>query len=260
MNDDILKGIEINSAGYGTISKLAMQDRRLHITAKAIYAYFNSYTGSGDCCFPTRAKICFDLGISNDTFGKYLKQLIDTGYIKVEQVKEKGRFSHNVYTINGTISPCPKISDTEDFVHGNLDTNNNSIKINSNYKINSNKERKKGYEIIIDGYTENQEVKTAIYEFIKMRKLMKAPMTDRALTTLLNKLDGIAKTDAERIAVLDQSTEQNWKSVYPLKEQNKVKQANPDIIPMDEYFPDNTDEFLAQLTDEEPEDHWKGQI
>lgn len=243
MNNDILKGIEINSAGYGTISKLAMQDRRLHITAKAIYAYFNSYTGGGDSCFPTRAKICYDLGISNDTFGKYLKQLIDNGYIKVEQEKEKGRFSHNVYTVCATISPCPKISDTEDFVHDNLDTKNNSIKNNSIVKSNSNKERKNTYEITIDNYTQNQDVKDAIIEYIKMRKLIKAPMTDRALTTLLNKLSGLAKTDSEKIAILNQAIEHSWKSVYPLERKSKQQNEpaeNANIVPMEEYFPDNT--------------------
>lgn len=137
MADDIIKGIQVNSAGFGTISKLAMQDRRLHIAAKAIYAYFNSYAGGGDTCFPSRKKICFDLGISNDTLSKYLRQLTECGYISVEQIKEGGRFSHNIYTLNGTISPCPKISDTEKTVNGKLDTNINNTNINSIYNNNS---------------------------------------------------------------------------------------------------------------------------
>lgn len=141
MADDILRGASINSKGFGTISKLAMQDTRLHIAAKAIYAYFNSYAGGGDTCFPTRAKICYDLGISNDTFSKYLKQLVNNGYIEVEQIKEGGRFSHNVYTICSTILPCPKISDTENIGNGNLDTNNNSLNINSNNNINKENKR-----------------------------------------------------------------------------------------------------------------------
>lgn len=57
-----------------------------------------------------------------------------------------------------------------------------------------------------------------------MRKLIKAPMTDRALTTLLNKLSGLAKTDDEKIAVLNQAIEHSWKSVYPLETQRKSTQ------------------------------------
>ena len=131
MHDDILQGVvNINSKGFGTIPKLVMQDTSIHVVAKAIYAYFNSYAGGGNQCFPSRKKICNDLGISNDTFGKYLKQLTEHNYIKVEQVKENGRFSHNVYTLLDTILPCTEISDTEEIVHGNLDTNINSININ----------------------------------------------------------------------------------------------------------------------------------
>lgn len=102
---DVVKGFRVNSKGYGTIPKLVMQDRNLHAIAKAIYAYFNSFSGSGDPCFYTRERICYDLCISNDTFSKYLKQLVDSGYIIVEQIKENGRFSHNVYTICDTILP-----------------------------------------------------------------------------------------------------------------------------------------------------------
>lgn len=134
---DKLKIEGINSAGFGIIPKLVMQDRELSIVAKAIYSYFRSYTGTGDSCFPTRKKICYDLNISNDTFSKHLKNLVRFGYVKVEQIKENGRFSHNVYTISDTISPCPKISDTENFGNGKLDTKNNSYKNNSINKINS---------------------------------------------------------------------------------------------------------------------------
>lgn len=140
---DLIKGFDINSLGYGMIPKLVMQDRNLHAMAKAIYAYFCSYTGSGDTCFPTRSKICYDLNISPDTFSKHLKNLVSAGYVKVEQIKKNGRFSRNLYTLNDTILPCPKISDTENSVHGKSDTKNNSIKNNKenkNNKILSKKE------------------------------------------------------------------------------------------------------------------------
>lgn len=88
MADDISKTIELRSKGYGIIPKLVMQDKSLHVTSKAIYAYFCSYAGSGDTCFPSRTRICADLGISIATFKKYLKQLTDKGYIECSQIKE----------------------------------------------------------------------------------------------------------------------------------------------------------------------------
>ena len=221
---DIIKGTELNSKGYGTIAKLAMQDRKLDITAKAIYAYFNSFTGAGNCCFPTRDKICYDLKISNDTFSKYLKQLVENGYITVEQVKEKGRFSHNTYTINHTISPCPKISDTENIGIDKVDTNNNNININNNTNNNSNnKESKKAsYNDIIDGYTDNEELKQALIEFIKMRKLLKKPLSDNALALNCAKLNKLSSSDEEKIEIVNQSIMNSWQSFYPLKNEKQT--------------------------------------
>lgn len=143
MADDRIQGFKINSAGYGTIPKAVMQDRNLNISAKALYAYFCSFTGAGDTCFPTRKKICLDLGISNDTLGKQLRQLVDNGYILVEQIKENGRFSHNVYTLPSEILPLPKFSDTEKtgngiIGNGDLDTKNNNNFKNNNSKNNNN--------------------------------------------------------------------------------------------------------------------------
>ena len=139
---DILKGDQINSKGYGTIAKLAMQDTNLDIIAKAIYAYFCSFAGGGDCCFPSRSKICHDLKITSNTFTKYLRQLVTNGYISVEQIKDKGKFSHNVYTLNAIVSPCIKSrytvkTDTENTVYGEMTTNNNSSNNNSSFNNNS---------------------------------------------------------------------------------------------------------------------------
>lgn len=242
MNEDILKGIQINSAGFGTISKLAMQDRRLHITAKAIYAYFNSYAGAGDTCFPSRKKICYDLGISADTFGKYLKQLCEYGYIKTQQVKENGRFSHNVYTICSTILPCPKISDTENTVHDDLDTkiNNNKNNSISNNNNDIKKERKTSFDDAIDKYTSNDELKETVIDFIKMRKLIKAPMTDRALKGIFKELDKLGHSDEEKIAILEQSIERSWRGVFAIsKPKQQQEQANDDVY-LEDYFKDVT--------------------
>lgn len=236
--EDIIKGIQINSAGFGTISKLAMQDRRLHITAKAIYAYFNSYAGAGDTCFPSRKKICYDLGISADTFGKYLKQLCEYGYIKTQQVKENGRFSHNVYTICSTISPCPKISDTENTVHDDLDTKINSNKNNSISNNNNDlkKERKTSFDDAIDKYTSNDELKETIIDFIKMRKLIKAPMTDRALKGIFKELDKLGHSDEEKIAILEQSIERSWRGVFAIsKPKQEPKQEEKHEMTIEEW-------------------------
>ena len=99
MMEDKIRSIGINQKGYGNIPKMVMLDQELDIKAKAVYAYFCSFTGAGDSCFLSRGNICNDLKISKDSLSKYMKQLADNGYLVIEQVKENGRFSHNVYTL-----------------------------------------------------------------------------------------------------------------------------------------------------------------
>jgi hypothetical protein len=140
------------SRGFGIIPKLIMQDRRLSIQAKGIYAYFCSFAGSGTQAFPGVKKILYDLDMSKDTYYRHLSQLKECQYISVEQQMQDGKFARNVYTIvenvpvppcpknketvkNGLESPCPKFSDTENEDTKNADTqkqatNNNSDNIN----------------------------------------------------------------------------------------------------------------------------------
>ena len=60
------------------VGKYVMQDRELHVIAKAIYSYVCTF---GNGAFPGRDKICYDLQINKNTYAKYMKQLVDYGYI-----------------------------------------------------------------------------------------------------------------------------------------------------------------------------------
>lgn len=91
---DILRIEGVRAKGVGMIPKSVMQDTRLTIKSKAIYAYFCSCAGAGDTTFPNVKKICFDLGIKTpDTFRKHLQYLKDCDYIRVtRERREKGQF------------------------------------------------------------------------------------------------------------------------------------------------------------------------
>ena len=91
-NDDILKN------GYGIIYKAVMQDERLSLTAKAIYAYLCSYTGSKGIVFPSRARILGELKLSKNTYYEHLNQLVELDYVVIE--KRKNFLNRNQYVIN----------------------------------------------------------------------------------------------------------------------------------------------------------------
>ena len=93
------------------------------------------------------------------------------------------------------------------------------INIINNTNINNKKERKKetNYDKIINSMVEDEEIKNSIYEFIKMRKLIKKPMTDRALTMLINKLEKLSSDKDIQIKILEKSILKNWTDIYELK-------------------------------------------
>lgn len=78
--------------------------------------------------------------------------------------------------------------------------------------------KKTNFEKIIEGYTENETLREALHDFIKMRKAIKKVLTDRALKMICIQLDKLAQDDATKVAILEQSILNSWQAVYPLKE------------------------------------------
>ena len=87
----------LQAMGYGTIPKLVMLDPRLPIKAKGIYAYFCSFTGSGNNAFPKKEKILFHLGITEPTYYKHYNLLTNLNYITAVQRHISGRLGVNDY-------------------------------------------------------------------------------------------------------------------------------------------------------------------
>ncbi|MGH4125139.1 MAG: Lin1244/Lin1753 domain-containing protein [Clostridium sp.] len=58
----------------------------------------------------------------------------------------------------------------------------------------------------------------ALNEFKKMRKLIKKPMTDRAVSLTLANLNKLSTNENEQILILNQSIANSWQGVFPLKE------------------------------------------
>jgi predicted phage replisome organizer len=72
----------------------------------------------------------------------------------------------------------------------------------------------------------NDDLRELYLEYIKMRKMIKAPMTDRALTMLISKVNELEPHSVEnQKKMLEIAIMNNWKSVYPLKNTEKSNNA-----------------------------------
>ena len=91
----------------------------------------------------------------------------------------------------------------------------------------SKKKKANALDDIVNAYTDYEPLRVAIYEFIKMRKTIKAPMTDNAVKLMLNKLDKFATNDDIKVLILNQSIMNSWKGIFELKDNKPNQKAEP---------------------------------
>ena len=66
-------------------------------------------------------------------------------------------------------------------------------------------------------YPDDKELNDTVIDFIEFRKNIKAPMTDRAVQIMVNKLNSMTNDRTEKIRILEQSMLNSWKGIFPLK-------------------------------------------
>ena len=110
----------ILSNGYGLIPRAIMRDKSISIGSKGLYAYLASFAGSKLVCYPTKEIIMAELKIAKNTFNKYINELQESGYIKIERNRDKkGLLTNNIYHLIYDIntvdksSPSTKICDMD---------------------------------------------------------------------------------------------------------------------------------------------------
>lgn len=100
------------------------------------------------------------------------------------------------------------------------DNDNDNEYDNDNDNDSDKKEKNKKRKTFEDIFNENsfsEELKSTLKDFIDMRKTIKKPMTSKALELLLRNLEKLTNLEEEKIAILNQSIEHGWQTVYPLK-------------------------------------------
>lgn len=79
------------------------------------------------------------------------------------------------------------------------------------------KKKKKSFDDVFSENCFSEEIERTLKDFIDMRKTIKKPMTTKALELLIKNLKKLTNSEQEQIAILNQSIEHGWQTVYPLK-------------------------------------------
>lgn len=79
---------------------------------------------------------------------------------------------------------------------------------------------------MIDSFTENEELREALKAFLDMRKSIKKPIqTEYAFKIALNKLNKLSDRDSDRIEIVNQSVEHNWRTFYTLQNSYRTNEV-----------------------------------
>jgi len=177
---------DTNVAGY-TVNQLVVNaDKRLNLTTQKVRTILKKFEKNGYIKF-----------ISSGSKGKEstLKIILKDKLFNQQQCN------------NNVTNKTEQLQEVEDSKQ--QQSNNNLTTLS--------KKKEKNNNILIDSYTQNDDLKTTINDFISMRNKIKKPVTQRALKGILNKLDSFTNNDFEKILILENSIENCWLSVYELK-------------------------------------------
>lgn len=69
---------------------------------------------------------------------------------------------------------------------------------------------------VFQAYTKDETLLQSLLDFAEMRKKARSPLTVRAAEMQLRTLDELAKTTTDKITLIERSTMNGWKSIYPI--------------------------------------------
>ena len=111
-----------------------------------------------------------------------------------------------------------------------LQSNTTVTKCNTDIDIDIDKEiekdnktkKQKSKNLLIEEYTDNEELRLSLQAFVEMRKTIKKPLTDYAMKLALNSLTKLASDDDTKIMIVNNSVQNSWQGFYGLKNQSTV--------------------------------------
>ena len=206
--------MKIKDGNYINIQSFMVKDLKLKGNELLVYAIIYGFSQNGEDKYTGSIQYLADwTNSTKQGIIKCLKSLVEKCLIEKNEIFKNGvKFVE--YNCSEFTSGKQSLLDNETKFNGgskqsspnNIINNieNNNIIIKENIKEN---------------YFENDELNETFIEYLNLRKKLKAVNSERAIKMLITELNSY--DDDVKIKMLEQSIVNSWKSVYPLKNQNK---------------------------------------
>lgn len=222
---------------YTVMANYHFRDKNLSLKAKGLLSMMLSLPNGWGYSVEGLAKLSSD---GRASVMAALKELEKFHYLKRSQARDNsGKLGEAIYDIfeqpwSGfptTAKPTTEKPSSENRTLLNTNKLNTKVLNTNNKKVSKAQSKPvENFDSIIQKSTESTELREALVEFVKFRKLIKKPMTNKALELIIAKLNKLGQSDMERVAILNQSIERGWAGVFSLKDeepQGKGYQVDP---------------------------------
>lgn len=147
-----------------------------------------------------------------------IKNVLDRNKEKYERVIERNKKNiEKRWNKNNTKNTTGKIGIPKDTKNTDNDNEHDNEHDNVHEINKKEKDKKKSFDDVFAENNFDEDLENALKDFIEMRKAIKKPMTTRALELLLRNLKKLTNLKDEQVAIINQSIEHGWQTVYPLK-------------------------------------------
>lgn len=230
----------IKDGNFIVVQSFMVKDLKLKGNELIVYAIIYGFSQDGENRFTGSLQyICDWTNSSKQGIMKTLKSLVEKGLIEKTEIYKNGVKFVEYHVTEFTSMQQSLPEHATKFTEGGKQSLTGDMQQSLPNNISSNnitdntdkKERKKEstYDAIIDNLVA-EEVKATVYEFIKMRKLIKKPLTDFALKKLLNKLNKFSLDSQTQISILEKSIMNNWQDIYEPKAESKPTQQSGSML------------------------------
>lgn len=220
---------------YTIMANYHFRDKNLSLKAKGLLSMMLSLPDGWGYSVEGLVKLSTD---GRDSINATLQELEKHGYLKRGRVRDaNGKLGQAVYDIfERPITGFPTLEKPTQGKPAQenptlLNTNKLNTKVLNTKKVSKAQSKPvENFDSIIQKSTESTELREALVEFVKFRKLIKKPMTNKALELIIAKLNKLGASDRERVAIINQSIERGWAGVFSLKDeepQGKGYQVDP---------------------------------
>ena len=218
---------------YTVMANYHFRDKNLSLKAKGLLSMMLSLPDGWGYSVEGLAKLSSD---GRDSVMATLRELERFNYLKRSRVRsESGKLGEAIYDIyERPLTEKPKLENPT-LVKPTLEkptllnTNRLNTKVlNTNNKKVSKEQSSKpveNFNSIIEEATESKELRSALIEFVKFRKLVKKPMTNKALELIISKLNKLGSSDREKVEIINQSIERGWAGVFALKSEEPIQRG-----------------------------------